>query len=254
VGYALAAGSALAVALRLLTPAAPSPAPTEAPLHEIARVHATTPLCRALVTDAVNAVATETENDRRLADAIDAMNVLDFDANPLVKHRSTRALEEYYVALRAAAVSGIGTMKHYRDAAGTAPDEAQRASLTQFGDVLSGALYRQKVLADDVGHFIAYVDAHDSIDPDAHDRLTFDAILANNASNSGRPTVTTNAFGTPIFSQPQTVAGGDPLDAVPPTLTMLARDGASEIAKRARPIATDERNAATLIDPAFANC
>ena len=44
------------------------------------------------------------------------------------------------------------------------------------------------------------------------------------------------------------------LDTVGAPLSAVAKDGATELAKRARPIADDESTASALIDPAFAGC
>ena len=262
-GDALTVGSFFVALFAASVPAAPAPAPTEAPLREIVRVRAATPLCRSLAARAVDAVEVESANDRRLEDAELALRTLDFDANPLVKFRSTRAIDERYSALRAAAVSGIATMNAFRDEARTATDDAQRKSLTDFADVLAGAIYRQKVLADDLGKFVAYLDAHDSIDADTHDRMTFDAIVSQNVlggsayvNDTSLGAQTARDFGVSRAAPVRGATTGleNVLDTVPTPLSTVAKDGAAELAKRARPIADDERTASSLIDPAFKGC
>ena len=262
-GDALAVGTLLVALLATSNPVAPTPEPSAAPLREIGHVHAVTPLCRALVARAVDAVEVETANDRRLEDAETAMRTLDFDASPLTKYRSTRAIEERFIALRAASVGGIATMNAFRDDAKAATDDEQRRALASFADALAGAIYRQKVLADDLGRFVAYLDAHDAIDPETHDRMTFEAIASQNVlggpayvNDNSLGASTARDFGVAHAAPVRGATSGlaSALDTVPSPLSAVAKDGASEIAKRARPIADDERSASALIDPAFKGC
>ena len=165
-GDALTVGSLFfALTIGATSPVAPATAATDPPLKEIGHVRATTEFCRALLSDATRAVDVEMTNDRRLDDAYDAMRTLDFDSNPVAKFRSTRAISDRAVALRAEAVAGIATMARFRERARLATDDNQRKSLTDFADVLSGAIYRQKILADDLSRFVTYLDAHDAMDP-----------------------------------------------------------------------------------------
>jgi hypothetical protein len=60
---------ALLVAVALLVAASapsPAPSPTEAPLREIGRVHATTPLCKTLAAHAVVAANAALEDDSKI--------------------------------------------------------------------------------------------------------------------------------------------------------------------------------------------
>ena len=230
---------------------APAPAPTLSPgsspnagsaetLREIGRVRATSPFCHGLIENAVRAVEIETENGRRLGTIEDSLRVVDLDESQLAKARGTHDLMKRYVDLRAAAVEGDGLMKQFRKDAKTAPEEAQRASLVAFADALDGALHRQKSLADDVGRLVAYLDAHQPIDKDAHDQLVFNAILLTGDARY------------PLIPFDPRNAG--PLASVPDSLSTTAKYAADELVNRAAPIAGDEENAAARIDPAFAHC
>ncbi|GAC1543441.1 MAG: hypothetical protein NVS3B16_09770 [Vulcanimicrobiaceae bacterium] len=242
------AGSVVVAALLAIAAIAPAAAPSASPpaaaespaLKEIGRVRVTSPLCKALVSDAVRAIGIETENGRRLADVETALRTADLDANQIVKHRGTQALSRQYVDLRAAAVAGNGIMKHFREDAKHAPSEEQRAALGAFADALDGALHRQKTLADDVGRLIAYLDTHEPIDKDTHDRLVFQAILQTGDLRYPLTAFDPRAFG--------------PFATVPDSLSTTAKFAAEELARRAQPIGGDEDAAAARIEPAFERC
>jgi hypothetical protein len=226
-----------------LTPALAAPAPSPAPspaLREIEHLHATTPYCRALVTQAVSAIEIETANNARLVTLEDTMNSLDFDTSLLAKAKSNAEITRQYVALRAAAVEGNGLLKQFREQAKDAPTEDQRAALTAFVDALDGALHRQKQLADAVGRFVAYVDAHEPIDKATHDAMVDQAIR-----NMGNASIVYGPFDPRYFG---------PTEGIPEPLTTIAKDGAKELAHRALPIQNDENDAAQRMDPAFAHC
>ncbi len=227
-----------------LAPAVPSPVPSpmrQKPLSVIGRVRVTTPLCRALLGDALQAVALETDNDHRIASAISTLRTNDLDSSVIAKAHGAQELTRQFVALRAAAVNGNNVMRRFRDEAKKAPTAEQRASLATFGQALDGALYRQKVLAGDLGGFIAYVDAHEPITKDEHDQDTFDAIASENDSRlSARTPFDVRDFG--------------PTAAVPDPLSTVSKTAGDQLAQRALPLATDESDAATKIDPAFAGC
>jgi len=227
-----------AAALPPATNASPAPKSTERPLREIGRIRVTTPLCKALVGDAVRAIDIETENDRRLAVAETTLQTVDLDSNQIVKHRGVQDITRQFVALRAAAVEGNGVLRVFRERARAATTDDQRGNLKLFADALDGALHRQKTLADDIGRLIAYLDAHEPIDKDAHDAMIFNAFLLENDSRFQR---------SPF-------EGRDPRAGVPEPLSTTSKNAATELAKRAEPIARDEDIAAARIEPAFAGC
>lgn len=219
---------------------APAPKSTERPLREIGRIRVTTPLCKALVGDAVRAIDIETENDRRLAVAETTLQTVDLDSNQIVKHRGVQDITRQFVALRAAAVEGNGVLRDFRERAKAATTDEQRGNLKLFADSLDGALHRQKTLADDIGRLIAYLDAHEPIDKDAHDAMIFNALLLENDRRFPHTAFDVRDFG--------------PLAGVPEPLSTTSKNAAAELAKRAEPIAADEDAAAARIDPAFAGC
>ena len=219
----------------------PTPSSTIAPLREIGRIHVTTPLCKSLVGDAVRAINIEAENNGRLTLAEHTLETVDLDSNQLVKHNAVANITRQYVTLRAAAVEGNGLMRDFLKNTKTVASEEQRANLTSFAEALDGALHRQKVLSDDLGRLIAYLDAHEPIDKDTHDSMIFHAIVEQNDRR----------FFHSIFDQRNYFG---PAANVPDQLSTTARNAAEEIRTRAEPVETDEIAAATRIDPAFAGC
>ena len=222
------------------SPAAPQPAASQRPLKEIGRIRVTSPQCKALVGNAVRAVQIETENNRRLTEAEATLGSVDLDSSELAKHRGVVAIGKEYVTLRAATVEGENAMHAFRLLAKTAPTDEQRASLISFEEALDGALHRQKVLAQDMGGLIAYLDSHPPIDADEHDEMIFNAIRDQNDGSIVRGPFDPRDFG--------------PTAGVPDPLSVTAKSASEEIARRAKPIADDENTAASRIDIAFSGC
>jgi hypothetical protein len=215
---------------------APSAAPTEKPLHEIGSVHATTPFCRKMIDTAVSSVDITLDNDVKIVNFENALRTLDFDSNLLVKHRSTDELRRRFVALRAAAAQGLKQMKAFREDAKAATDPEQRIALDKFADALAGALYRQQVIADRLGGYIAFLDSTPPVSDDdkAEMQLQHDIDASNIIWKSTNPFVT----------QPD----------VPEQLSHASKRAADEFETRAEPILKDEDDAANRIDPAFKRC
>lgn len=223
------------------TAPAASPAPDAPALKEIGRVRVTGPLCKALVTSAVRSIEIETENDRKLSAIEATLATVDVDTSDLAKFRGTHDMTKAYVDLRASAVAGSALVKQFRSDAKTVPTDEQRASLASLADALDGALHRQRVLADDVGRFIAYLDAHEPITKDAHDSLVFDAIIADSDLRSPKT----------LFDRRSSFG---PTANVPDPLSTTAKEASRELIERAKPIAGDEDAAAARIEPAFEKC
>ncbi len=227
----------------------PSPSPEsraagsrviDAPLKEIGRIRVTTPLCKALVGTAARAVAIETENDRRLAIAETTLSTIDLDRNELLKYQGVREITKQYVDLRTSALAGNQLMRDFREQAKAAPTFEQRDSLKTFADALDGALRRQRLLADDIGRLVAYLDAHPPISRDDREELIFDALRAQNTVRLSREIFDTRIVG--------------PFADVPDSLSNAARRAGIEIARGATLIDTDESAAAKRIEPAFLRC
>lgn len=227
----------------------PSPSPEsraagsrviDAPLKEIGRIRVTTPLCKALVGTAARAVAIETENDRRLAIAETTLSTIDLDRNELLKYQGVREITKQYVDLRTSALAGNQLMRDFREQAKAAPTFEQRDSLKTFADALDGALRRQRLLADDIGRLVAYLDAHPPISRDDREELIFDALRAQNTVRLSREIFDARIVG--------------PFADVPDSLSNAARRAGIEIARGATLIDTDESAAAKRIEPAFLRC
>ncbi len=224
---ALAPASALAIAPPASHGPAPSPAPSEKPLLEIGRVRATTPFCRKMADQASGAVDTTLFADRQIVSFSAALRKIDLDSSQLAKYRGTEDVRKRYAALRATAVEG--------EEAKAADTEEQRAALVSFADALGGAVYRQKKLAEDLGRYLAFLDASEPLSDEDHDRIQR-SVLAN-AGNAAAPH---DPFGD--------------LNMVPETLSHSARGAADELDQRALAIGKDEDTAADRIDAAFKGC
>lgn len=245
-----AAVRAFLVAILTVAQSAVLPSPTPAPvpsndassgsLKTIGRIRVTSTLCKALVADAVHAVDIETQNDARLVDAEATLAIVDLDSSQIFKYRGIRDITKRFVTLRAAAVEGNALMRDFRDRAKTATNAQQRTDLLAFADALDGALHRQKILADDLGRFVAYLDAHEPIDKDTHDRQIFNAILLQNDGRFPHTAFDVRDFG--------------PTAGVPDPLSVTAKNASAELIKRSAPIVGDEDAAGQKIEPAFASC
>ena len=244
----LAIGIASGREARAMVPE-PSPSPEsraagssviDAPLKEVGRIRVTTPLCKALVGTAARAVAIETENDRRLAIAETTLSTIDLDRNELLKYQGVREITKQYVDLRTSALAGNQLMRDFREQSKAAPTFEQRDSLKTFADALDGALRRQRLLADDIGRLVAYLDAHPPISRDEHAALIFDALRAQNNVRLSREFFDTRIVG--------------PFVDVPDSLSKTAGRTGIEIARGATLIGTDESAAAKQIEPAFLRC
>ncbi len=232
------------VLLAALVAGTPAPAPTPPfakMLPVIGRVRVTTPLCKTLLGDASRAVTVEADNDRRIGTAVTTLKGVDLDSSLVAKQHGVADLTRQFVALRAAAVSGNATMHHFREVAKGISSDDQRAKLISFADALDGALHRQKALADDIGRFIAYVDAHAPMTKDEHDQADFDAIAnENDARLSARTPFDPRDFG--------------PTAGVPEQLTTISKSAGAQVETRAAALASDEKDASEKIEPAFSAC
>jgi hypothetical protein len=214
---------------------APSPSPSEKPLLEIGRVRATTPFCRKMADQASGAVDTALFADRQIVSFSAALRKVDLDSSQLAKYRGTEDVRKRYASLRATAVEGERQLKLFREEAKAAETEEQRVALVSFADALGGAVFRQKKLAEDLGRYLAFLDASEPLSEEDHDRIQ-KAILAN----AGNPAAPHDPFGD--------------LNMVPETLSHSARGAADELDLRALAIGKDEDVAADRIDAAFKGC
>ena len=225
------------VALLAATAPSPSPAPspTEAPLREIGRVHVTTPLCKTLATHAVVAANLALEDDRKITFTLGTLRGVDLDKNIIAKNRGTDQVRRQYAALRAGAVQGEAEMKKFREALKEMTNDEQRAALGKFADALDGAISRQKKLAEDLGRYIAWLDAQEPLSDQERSDAEKNALM-----NQSNLTVPHNPFGD--------------IHNVPETLSHSAKRAAEELETRATLIYRDEDTAADRIDTAFKGC
>jgi hypothetical protein len=215
--------------------AAPSPAPSDKPLLEIGRVHATTPFCRGMIEQATAAVDVALSADRQIQFTSGMLRKVDLDSSQIAKYHGTEDLRKRYVALRATAVDGERRLKAFKDDLKAAPSDDQRAALEKFADALAGAIHRQKKIAEDLGRYLAFLDASDPLTEDERDEAQ--RKILENASNPYAPH---DPFGD--------------INMVPETLSHSARGAAEELDVRASFIGKDEDDAASRIDAAFNRC
>lgn len=200
-------------------------------------MRATTPFCRKMVDEAVTAVTVTLDNDARISGFTQALRTLDLDSNELFKHRGTIELTKRYADLRASAVQGEALLKQFKADAKAATDPEQRAGLKKFADALAGALYRQKLLAQKLGGYIAFLDSSQPLSDDdrAEMELNHDINYSNTAYRN-----TNNVF----YALPD----------VPEQLSHSAKRAADEVDIMVQPINSDEDDAAKHIDTAFKGC
>jgi hypothetical protein len=239
---------ALVAAFAAATVSSPGPqaSPTEAPLREIGRVRATTPLCKTLAAHASAAVDQEQQGDRRVLLTVISFRTDEFDKSVITKNSSTTDLRHQFVALRAGAVAGLAEVKAFRDSLKEVTDPTQKADLEKFADALAGALNRQKKLAEELGRYIAWLDSQEWMsDQDRDDAQHWH--MQNLTNPTGKDPVT----GQPvrIFHNPF----GD-YNNQPETFNHAARRAGDEFELRAAPISGDEDDAAKRIEPAFKGC
>jgi len=237
----LAAILAVAGTAPSASPAVSPSSAAEKPLPVIGRVRVTTPLCKTLLGDASVAVQIEAENDRRLGTAVATLKAEDLDSSALAKQHGIHELTRQFVTLRAAAVAGNDAMHSFRGLTKEEPSADQRAKLGAFADALDGALRRQRLLADRLGGLIAYLDAHEPMTKEEHDKATFDVIASENDSRlSARSAFDARDFGLTA--------------AVPDQLSTVAKASAADIETRSLPLNRDEDDASAKIEPAFSGC
>jgi len=229
---------------------APSPAPSAAAdaLKEIGRIHATTPLCRTLATRATLAANIAIDEDRKIAFTVVTLRQIKLDQNIIVKTRGADQLRRQFVAWRAAAVEGEAEMRRFREDAKLVTDPEQKKALIKFADALAGVLFRQKKLADDLGRYIAWLDAQVPL-TDQVDASTAPGPGGSTARSDVEKSIAMNQSNQNMVHNPW----GD-TNNIPETLDKSARRAADELVIRTVPILKDEDDAASRIDPAFKGC
>lgn len=220
-----------AILAQVVAAAAPAPKPTPlGGLREIGRVHATTVFCKKTVLQANGAISILLQNDALVGSAVDFMHHSNMDGTVIDRNRSKMELERQFVALRQSATQGMAAAKELRKEAESAPSAAQKAELTSFADALGGALSRQRKIADKIGGFLAYLDAHEP------------------RSDGER-----GLSGLDPSPEPR-YAPSDPLREKPKTLGEATAAYADLLQGAIAPIRSDEAAAEDRIDGAFLGC
>jgi hypothetical protein len=225
----LAASPGLAAAPNLpSTPAVAAPAPVTA-LREIGHVRAHTRFCQAVYDHAGLSTNTALINDSTISKTADDLTHADLDDNLMAKPRTIVDMQRSYEALMSRTRDAIDETKTLRKLADDAPTPEQKAALVAYADALGGALHRQQIAARDYREFGVYLEAHDPVAWQEHDR----EMMAANAT------------------QPVEF---DPHDYVTPYLADLAKAEAVHLNDLHETVLDDEVRAGSSVDAAFGPC
>jgi hypothetical protein len=219
------------------SPAAEQPIDaTGTKLKEIGHVRAVTEFCRSALDRTNRSIVLVLENDRRIGIVQNTLRFTDFDFSELSRSKGLIELNEQFVALRAAAVTGNGQMALLKEQLKNSPTDDQRVALLELQRALDGALTRQKRLADRIGRMIVMIQNHDRIDEDTRAQEQFEANLTLNQPGSNRDPV-----------------GGSNAN-IPWSLTEGAKQDADDVAGWEASISHDENDASDRLDAAFSGC
>jgi hypothetical protein len=231
-GFALTAFGLLGLAP---TPSPPAPAQSPLPaLHEIGHVRVTTPLCVGELQHADLAIQNILSADASIAQTSESLHKGGLDWSALDKTHATQRYVHTYVDLRATSLAALHAAEAVQTGANDATDPQQKAALVAFAESLEGVAARQKKMAEDLGRFTAYLEAH-------HPVSQFQSM-----EEADNLTIASHAQGTPLR--------GDLRDYQTPTLDKLAAQLGDRFDSDSAGVQKDEDTASTRIDPAFEKC
>ena len=143
----------------------PTPAPDTAPptpLREIGRVRSLS-ACATIVVHANSAIDDALSNDQDLAVAVNHLRTTDIDgANAAERRKRLADLMSFAVRIRTSSSAGDAEVRRLRDMAAAEKDPERKAELKAFADALGGALFRQKLAADDLAKAVTNMDGRQS--------------------------------------------------------------------------------------------
>src|SRR5471030_1877760 len=139
----------------------PTPAPDTAPptpLREIGRVRSLS-ACATIVVHANSAITDALSNDQDLAVAVNHLRTTDIDGATAAERRKRLAdLLSFAVRIRTLSSAGDAEVKRLRDMATAENDPERKVELKSFADALGGALFRQKLAADDLARAVTIIE------------------------------------------------------------------------------------------------
>ncbi len=229
-GFVLTAFGLISVAA---TPSPPAPSPLPA-LHEIGHVRVTTPLCVSELQHAGLAIANILSADASIAQASDSLHKGGMDWSEVDKTHATQRYVHTFVELRASSLAALHAAQALQAGANDATDPQQKAAFVAFAESLEGVAARQKKMAEDLGRFTAYLEAH-------HPVNQFQSM-----EEADNLTISSHAAGSPLR--------GDLRDYQTPTLDKLAAELGDRFDSDSAGVQKDEDTASTRIDPAFEGC
>jgi hypothetical protein len=209
-----------------------TPRPVTA-LKLIGHTHARTAFCQAVYDHAGMATAAALENDQVISDTSVLLSHADLDENAMAKPKTIYDMQRSYEALMGRAHDAIDESKTLRKLAAEAPTPEQKAALTSYADAIGGALHRQEIVAKDYREFGVYLEAHDQVSWQQHDRDLMTASVTQ--------------------PRPEEMAQ-DPRDRVVRPLAELSKLEAIHLTDIHEKVLDDEVHAATHVDDAFGPC
>jgi hypothetical protein len=229
---------ALWLTVAAATPA-PSPAPTQIPLLPIGHAGPGRAICGDLVVHANSAIDSALQGDLLLAHAIARLRSAELEGDMATRRSASTELTRLAVGVSDEAAHGDDEIKRLRELA--EKDGTSSRDLMTFDNALLGVFSRQRDMASDLGHLLAYVD---------YMATTRDLPVDTDPNSGG------NDFlrkGSAAVMQ----------SATPPPMTTYARVGspnrmaraaAADLEARTRGIRNDESTAAIHSEAAVSGC
>ena len=204
-----------------------------AALKEIGHATARTAFCQAVLEHAAHATTATLDNDVALVAVSDALTHANLDENAMAKPKMTYELQQRYETFMARSKDAVVEFKGLAALAKEAPTAEQMTALTAYANALGGALHRQELVAGEFIRFGAFLEAHDPVSWQEHDRDLVRAAITQ--------------------PRPEEMAT-DPRDRVPARLTDLAKAEATHLTERHEHAIDDEVRASSSVAAAFDPC
>lgn len=142
----------------------PLPSPSSPPaLKEIIHLHSTSALCANFVTHANGAIDSDNLNDIALGDLVSNLQHSDMSSSIIAWHNGISDLTNRFVEINTNWKNGEREVNQLRALAATTKDPTEQKNLLDSANALGGALYRQRKIAQDLGGFIAYLNANEAV-------------------------------------------------------------------------------------------
>jgi hypothetical protein len=202
-------------------------------LREIGRVHARTIFCKEVYERAELATSAALINDATIESTSDYLEKADLDENAMAKPKAILDMQRSYEPLMGRAHDAIDESKTLRKLAADAPTPEPKAALIAYADAICGALHRQEIVAKDYREFAVYLEAHEPVSRQQHDRDL--------------------AAATVTIARPYGMAQ-DPRDRVPQPLADLAKLEATHLTEIRQKVISDEVRAAGTVHAGFGPC